>query len=281
VIKRLSRLLVPDLPHFRWRALTEFNRFRTELPQLGWSAALQLGSERCFAQGQTGRVRSVRLPGFRFPLYYRPGTSDPDVIHQVFVRREYECAAALPGIEYVVDCGANIGTSAFYLLHRYPTARVVVAEPDPGNMAMCQRNLAPFRDRVTYIQAGVWSAAGQLMVERGCFGDGAEWSFQVRPARPDEVADVAAVTIADLMAAGGYPRIDLLKVDIEAAEAEVFGSGVPSWLKHTRNLVIELHGPKCEKAVATALANFQSQVAVFGELTLFRDMTSVDCRPCS
>jgi FkbM family methyltransferase len=281
VFKRIARSALPDLPHLRWRVATEFARLRIELGPLGWPAALKLAWERCAPKKHRGRLRSIQLPGYRFPLFYRVGTSDADVIHQVFVRREYECAAGLAGIEFIIDCGANIGTSAFYLLHRYPAARVVVVEPDAGNMAVCRRNLTPFGDRVTYVQAGVWSTTGPLVVERGRFGDGAEWSFQVRPAKPGEPFDVHAFTIPDLMAAGQFSRIDLLKVDIEAAETEVFGPGSQDWLPLTRNVVIELHGPKCQQAVDTALSGFESKNERSGELTLYRGITPREGSPCS
>ncbi|HEV3386583.1 MAG TPA: FkbM family methyltransferase [Gemmata sp.] len=281
MFKRIARAVIPNLPHLRWRTATEFARFRIEAVPLGWPTALQLSWERCRPTSRRGRIRSIRLPGYRFPLFYRAGTSDADVIHQVFVRREYECAARLPGIEFIVDCGANIGTSAFYLLHRYPGARVVVVEPDPGNMAVCRRNLAPFGKQVTFVQAGVWSSTGPLVVERGQFGDGAEWSFQVRPAQSGEPDQISAFTIADLMAAGGFARIDLLKVDIEAAEKEVFGPGSQEWLQLTRNLVIELHGPECERVVAAALSGFVSGIAHCGELTLYGNITPRDGSPCS
>jgi len=280
VLKRIARAVIPNLPHWRWRARAECTRFKLEYGPLGWRPALRFAWERC-SQKKSHQLRSVRLPGFRFPLFYRPGTSDADVIHQVFVRREYEFAAGLPAVEFIVDCGANIGTSAFYLLHRHPGARVVVVEPDAGNMAVCRRNLAPFGGQVTYVQAGVWSTTVPLVVERGQFGDGGEWSFQVRPAEPGECVDVSALTISDLMAAVAFPRIDLLKVDIEAAEREVFGHGSHEWLSRTRNLVIELHGAECEKAVGTALTDFESQVARSGELTLYRDITARDGSPCS
>jgi FkbM family methyltransferase len=199
----------------------------------------------------------------------------------MFVRREYQFVAGLPGIEFIIDCGANIGASAFYFLHRYPHARIVVVEPDPGNMEICRRNLAPFGDKITYVQGGVWSSTGPLVVERGQFRDGAEWSFQVRSAKQGESFDAHAFTISDLMAAGRFPRIDLLKVDIEAAEAEVFGQSTLPWLVQIRNLVIELHGPECEEVVAAAMAAVESQTTRAGELTLFANISPRSGSPCS
>jgi FkbM family methyltransferase len=281
VIQRFASSVLPHLPHLRWRIGEEFTRFKTELPPIGWPGAIQLAWERWRSNGPSKRLRTLHLPGYRFPLFYRAGTSDADVIHQVFVRQEYACAAGLPNIEFIVDCGANIGTSAFVLLHRYPNARATVVEPDPGNMAVCRRNLAPFGKRVTFVQAGIWSSTGPLVVERGKYRDGAEWSIQVRPAQAGEPFDVPAITIADLMSSVGFPRIDLLKVDIEAAEAEVFGPGSQAWLGRTRNLVIELHGPACERAVAAALAGSESRVSRHGELTLYQNIIPRGGAPCS
>ena len=196
------------------------------------------------------------------------------MIEQVFVSREYECIADLPCVSFIADCGANIGCSTYYLLHRYPKARAVVAEPDSRNMAVCRKNLAPFGDRVTFVQAGVWSSSGALVIERGAFRDGAEWATQVRPATPGEAADVPAVTVLDLMTAAGFPRLDVLKVDIEGSEVQVFGPGCERWLSATRNIAVELHGPECERVVTAALARFRHRIDRSGELTVYRDIRS-------
>jgi FkbM family methyltransferase len=282
MIKRFARSVFPWLPAFR--AAIAQGRLR-EIPalaaEIGLPAALQLWfASHCLRCTQTRRIARLRLPGYRYPLHYRPSVSDPLVIDQVLVRKEYAAVAMLPGIEFIIDCGANIGCATFYLLHHYSRARVVVVEPDPGNMAICRRNLAPFRDRVMFVEAGIWSAAGPLVVDRGSYRDGAAWSFQVRPTRPGEKPDVNAVTIPDLMKLAGFPRIDLLKMDIEGAEEEVFDSAAGAWLGKTRNLVVELHGSACERAVETALTPFSFDRTVAGELTFFGNITEVQPR-CS
>jgi hypothetical protein len=56
----------------------------------------------------------------------------------------------------------------------------------------------------------------------------------------------------------GYSTIDILKLDIEGAEKEVF-SNCDKWLGNVRILMIELHDhlkPGCSSIVYSALAKF-------------------------
>ncbi|HUR55165.1 MAG TPA: FkbM family methyltransferase [Gemmataceae bacterium] len=278
MLKRLTVAAFPALPALR--AALAAGRWREVPPKagvIGWGPAARLWYARWCESGRPKpRLAKIRPAGFSHPLYFRPAGSDPAVIEQVFVQREYAAVADLPGVEYIVDCGANIGCTTFFLMKHYPRARAVVVEPDPGNMAVCRRNLAPFRDRVTFVQAGVWSAAGPLVVERGAFRDGAEWSFRVRPARPEEKPDITAVTIPGVLAAANFPRADLLKIDIEGSETEVFGRDSHGWLSRTRNIAIETHGPECERAVADALAAFRFDAGESGELAIYRNLRPAD-----
>ena len=276
MLKRLARRVFPWLPAFRAAVERgQWREIRTFAAAIGLPAAVRLWfAARCLTGFRSLRLSRIRPAGYDYPLYYRAGGSDARVIEQVLVHQEYAAVAALPGVEFIIDCGANIGCTTFYLLHRYPLARAVVVEPDAGNMAVCRRNLAPFRDRVTFVEAGVWPVAGPLVVDRGSYRDGAEWSIQVRPARPGEKPDVNAVTVPDLLAAAGFPRIDLLKIDIEGAEAELFDATAAGWLNTTRNLVVELHGPACERAVDEALAGFRFDRATTAELTIFLNLAA-------
>lgn len=270
MLKRIAKAIWPSLPGHRANAQRWLHRRWREARTIGWIAALRLHSAR------SGRLARIRIRGHRHPLFFRPGGSDPLVVEQVFVEREYECLASIPNLEFIVDCGANIGCTTFHLLHRHPMARAVVIEPDAGNMAVCRRNLAPFGDRVRFIEAGVWSVAGNLVVERGTHRDGAEWSFQVRLAKPGETANVPAVSIPEIMTRAGFPRIDALKMDIEGSEAEVFRAGSEAWLPLVKNLAIELHGPECERIVAEALGRFRSRESRAGELNVYRDLAPAE-----
>ncbi len=225
------------------------------------------------APAAAGRVvRTIRFKGCPTPIHYRTESSDFDVMTEVFFERYYDCVAHETDVSLVVDCGANIGCASLFFLNAYPGCRVVAVEPDAGNFALSRRNLSRYGDRATVVQAGVWPFATGLKVERGLNRDGREWSFQVRAASPGEEPDVTATTIDHLLTSSGRDRIDILKVDIEGAEARLFGEGTERWLPRVRNLVIEFHGEECERAVARALAGYDYSKSNYENLSIFRNI---------
>ena len=87
----------------------------------------------------------------------------------------------------------------------------------------------------------------------------------MREAAPGEVASIRALDIATLLHdVGGHA--DILKVDIEGSEKEVFREA--PWLPQVSHLVIELHGPDCETTVMQAV-NDRAMPTRCDELTVF------------
>jgi hypothetical protein len=95
-----------------------------------------------------------------------------------------------------------------------------------------------------------------------------EWSFQVRQCSTGEAADFYGVTMARLLTQSGAERIDLLKMDIEAAEQEVFSHANTEWLARTKNIAIELHDDDCIRSFKRAMASYIFHETSFGELTM-------------
>src|SRR5262249_10217337 len=140
------------------------------LRQLGPKTAFQfwwlrMGSDiRRHLQRRRPRLVQITPPTSLYPLWMRLGTSDVDVYRQVFLEQEYGCLAGVDDAKFIVDCGANVGFSAAYLLSRYKDAALVAAEPDAENFGMLQRNTAPFGDRIHALRAGIWSHTTGLSV---------------------------------------------------------------------------------------------------------------------
>jgi FkbM family methyltransferase len=242
---------------------------------IGWQAAVRL---RCFdlkARAGLGDRSSLRLrpKNSEFPIEMRAHTSDREVLGQVFIQREYE-AAKLSQPKMILDLGANVGYSSAYFLSRYPTASVLAVEPDPGNYAACCRNLAPFGRRARTIQGAAWVECTRLLLDKGTYRDGRDWATQVRrPTQASEsLADVDAYDVPTLIGLCHTPEIDLLKIDIERSELELFSRKTEDWLPRVRNLCIELHGPECEAVFFRALLGYFYNLNHSGELTVCSDL---------
>lgn len=238
---------------------------------LGWMAAAHYAVQRVRMQvaPRPGELRLYSKHALH-PLYARAGTSDIDVYEQVFLWREYQCLDAVREAPLVVDCGANVGFSAAYFLSRFSAARVIAIEPDPGNFAQLERNLAPYGERVVAMRTGIWSHPARLVMSSDPWGDDREWARTVREARPEETGGMEAIDIATVLARSGHGRISILKIDIEGAEKVVFGAPCP-WLKDVDNIVIELHGRECAAVFSKAIAGAGFTVSlskVGGDLTV-------------
>ena len=205
---------------------------------------------------QDGKAYRRYARDSKYPLYCRYNSSDQEVFRAVFELSEYECLTDCRDVRLIIDCGANVGYSSAYFLTRFPQAKVIAIEPDSRNFAVLQRNLKPYGDRVKLYQAGIWSHTTGLTVCRGDYRDGREWATQVRASLPGETPDVEAIDIGSILRESGSEKIDLLKIDIERSETEVFARNYQEWLGKTRNMVIELHDEECERIFYQAIAPY-------------------------
>jgi FkbM family methyltransferase len=253
----------------------EFGLYRAEARKYG------LGN---WVRMRTRRVRSffagheclgyLSSPWADHPLAFRPDSSDLDVYRQIFIEREYQCFDDLTDVRLIIDCGANVGYSAAYFLSRFQDCSLVAIEPDPANLSVLERNLAPYKHRARVVHAGVWSHRGFLRASPDVYGDGREWSRQVIECQAHETGAIPAVDIGTLLRESDFDRISILKVDIEGAEAVVFGPGSAAWLPSVDNIAIELH----ERTVfgdaptifAEAVAAMPFALSRSGELTVCR-----------
>ena len=197
----------------------------------------------------------------RHALHCRPGTSDFEVFDQIFVEREYSCLDELQNVGLIVDCGANVGFSAAYLLSRFPGSRLVAIEPDPGNFEVLRVNLAPYGQSATPVRAAVWSHSTGLRLSSSRYRDGKEWARQVRECQPGEHADVTAIDVGSILRQFPGERISILKMDVEGAEGIVFGADDRSWIDRVDNIAIELHD---DSAFGNCSAVFHEAIAEIG-----------------
>ncbi len=165
----------------------------------------------------------------------RSHTSDISVLGEILVSRSYEIVASAAGEpRAIVDLGANIGLTARLLLERFPDARLVSVEPEPGNVAVLRHNLEPYGDRAHVIAA---FAGGRERKVAVVSSRGAEFGTTMVD---DAEGDLDVVTMPMVLAKLGADRIDLFKCDIEGAEAELFEDSA-TWISRVGVLAVECH----------------------------------------
>lgn len=197
-----------------------------------------------------GTEVKVFVPEWQAPLVIRAGTSDADVIRQVVVQRELEIKFD-EAPRRIVDAGANIGVSVRVFAAMWPQADILAIELDAGNADLLRRNSAPYK-RVVTRHGGLWGRKGWVSVQNPAAD---KWSFAaIEQLVPDATA-VPSFTVEDLLNEAAWDTVDLLKMDIEGGEIEVFGTA-DRWIHRCRRIVVELHDryvPGCREAMERAL----------------------------
>jgi FkbM family methyltransferase len=214
-----------------------------------------------------GRPRFLHLrPRFlQHALTLRATTSDPFIFRQIMIEKEYLPLAVVQA-STVLDLGANVGLASAWFLGCYPDAAVFSVEADAHNYAMCSENLAPYGSRVRVLHAAAWSSDMALTL---CRNINAADNF-VRGVSSADTGQmqVQGYGIASLIAMSGFSHIDILKIDVEGAELEIFSADPGRWLPLVRNLCIELHGEACREVFFKAMAACDFEHTISGELDI-------------
>jgi FkbM family methyltransferase len=186
--------------------------------------------------GRPGRPRPITSRRLRLKLLGAPhdwwvaDAGEIGALWEVFIAGQYATWAP-PDAQLVVDVGANVGTATAWLRRRYPRARIVAVEPNPGAVARLRRNMArdprvevveaalSDHDGVAHFEQGAWTMRGQLVDEGGL--------------------EVRALTLRTLRERLDGARIDLLKLDTEGGEWRVLGES----LADVGTVALEIHEP--------------------------------------
>lgn len=205
----------------------------------------------------------IGLPRVSTPLYLRAHTTDLPAFVQIFQLRDYEFPLAGEP-QFIIDGGANVGYASVFFANKYPQAKIIAVEPEESNCRLFAKNCAGYPN-IELVPAAIWGRTGRVRIKDIGLGS---WGFVVEEAAADDPRSVAAVTIAELLHRSGKSRIDILKLDIEGAEQDVFSGAYASWLEKVNVLIIELHDhltPGCSAAFSAAIGQYDFQKMRRGE----------------
>ncbi len=222
---------------------------------------------------------SVMVPGSDYEVSLRLRTTDIPTFEQIFVRREYESPNLPDSAKAIVDLGANIGLATVFFGIKYPQAKILCVEPGGANFTATGVNTAPLGDRVRKEHAAVWTRDGliNLHMENENGSALGAWGIQVSDQKGKSNETVKCCTIRTLLDRAGFDSVDILKVDIEGAELEVFSCDAKEWLPRINLIVVETHDrfrPGSDEAVRKAVHPMFEELPKSGENLFFRRIST-------
>lgn len=173
-------------------------------------------------------------------------------------------------IKYCADLGGHIGSWTTACKLRYPDAKIAVVEPEPGNFELLKVNTKRFKGVYLHNAAIYYGDTTDFVLETHDLNSGAHKFVPRKLAQGDAridahwtVTDVSVntITLEDLVKKHKFPRLDLVKTDMEWGEYPLLTQMSDELLANTRYIVGEWHGSKMR-----FLTECGERLRQFGEL---------------
>jgi len=181
-----------------------------------------------------GFVSSLKLPGIKYPFMLRSGTTDIQVLYEVFLYKNYDVDFTNPSV--IIDAGANIGLFAIQIINNFPKAKIICIEPDIDNFKILLENTSKYKN-IICLNSGLWNKDTKLNVYDK-YNSG-KWGMVVEEDKIN--GTVSAISMNTLIENYSIKKIDILKIDIETSEKELFMDNYENWLPKVKTVLIELH----------------------------------------
>ena len=205
------------------------------------------------------KTEFVNVPGIIKPMCLRKNSTDYETLKYIFYDKVYQLDELAIKPKFIIDGGAYAGYSSVYFTTEYPKAQIIAVEPDLSSYELLKENVKSYK-QIQVLNSGIWYKDTYLKLRNVGMG---EWGMIVEETAKLEPGCFKAVTIASLMKTYKIDEIDILKLNIEGAEKELFSFGYEEWLDKVKILIIELHDrikPGCSEAFFNAVKqyNFES-----------------------
>jgi len=183
---------------------------------------------------QLGFIKNLKLNNIKFPFDLRDGFVDKQLFSEIFLNKQYD-KVYVKNPKVIIDCGANIGLYGIVMKNKFPDAKIISIEPDLDNYLLLKKNLLPYTN-VYFENCGIWNKDIKLKAYDK-FNRG-KWGIIVEE---NEEGNVLGVSLNTLLAKYEINRVDILKIDIETSEKQLFSDNFQEWLPKIKTIVIELH----------------------------------------
>ncbi len=231
--------LAHSIEHARWR-------LRAALNAPARSAAESVWRLRGLRQAPPGTPGRLLWQNRSFA--YADGSAALLQMHEIFVAGVYDFVCPTPQPR-ILDCGAHTGCAVLRWRQLYPQAHITAIEADAAIAALLRENLRTWDDSGTEaLQAAAWTHDGEVRFAATGKDNGL--------VSTDGATVIPSLDLARLCRG----PVDLLKLDIEGAEAVVLAHlAATGTLKNIRALACEWHewgatAPRLHEALAQLAA---------------------------
>ena len=215
----------------------------------------------------------LEVPGIKSPLLCRTSGADRWTLWHVFGRQHFDMPERWSP-RLIVDGGANVGYASVYFAGKYPDARIIAVEPNAENCKLFRKNCEAY-PHIELMQGALWSSNTDLTIENPT---GRSHAFRVMEVPSPTAQSFRGFTVADVLARSGEQYIDLLKLDVEGSEEQLFSSNYDNWIGNIRRMMVETHGPRRREVVSATAKDCGFSISRSGEYTVLDKETDLIAR---
>jgi len=196
----------------------------------------------------------------------RRRTSDFSIFRQIFMWKEYDFDIGFTP-KTIVDAGANVGYASLWFTLKYKDAKIIAIEPEDSNFAVLCKNIESFKNIIP-IKFALWYKETKLHI----FDTGYDHAgYAVRESKDKSIGSTPTITIPQILKKYNMDKIDLLKIDIEGAEKDLFENGSDKWINKIGAIFIEIHdriNPDCPAVIDKIIKEQKFFVYKYGDSVL-------------
>jgi FkbM family methyltransferase len=206
-------------------------------------------------------ANNVQFSFLNHPVFFRGIYSDYAMFEQIFIEKQYQLPITI-NAQSIIDLGANVGYASVYFANKFPSAKITALEPEKNNHATALTNTKNYAN-ITLLHGAVWDKSEDInLVDNGL----GEAGFMVEKGSGNNI--VRGYTVEEIMQLMNITTIDILKIDIEGAEKEIFETNYENWIPNTKIIIVETHDrykKGTSKAIFNTISKYDFSLELSGE----------------
>ncbi len=170
--------------------------------------------------------------------------ADRSVIGEIFKYHEYRAAeeAIKSAQNVIIDIGAHAGFFSLYAAALNPDARIVAVEPFPENLELLEKHLT--KNKIDNVETVTGAVAGEtgsrfLVLERDSHNH--RLNLPKEDVSRRSTIKIDCWSLQDFIEKYQIEKVDLLKIDIEGLEYEIFAMLNAATFGKIKNIILEYH----------------------------------------